>query len=379
MLWVQRGYRTHDADRKGQVMASIQERPNQNKPWSVRWREGSKNRRKSFRLKSEAKQYLAEAEAIEGKQRSGTWRAPPDALDRTVEQQAGQWMRARSHLSASTRATDRSTYNAWITPAVGDVKLSAVRKHHLENILSDMVEAGRSSASRKDVYGRFCQMMDHALGKGGHDLRAVHMGSVKRQRKIKPLTDDEWARLLAQVPDEWRLYVDVMGTLGLRPQECAALTGVQFSFGPDGNTVTIDRAVKSDGEVGGTKTGTLRTLVVPDHLVGPLSEAVADQTGETLWPWEGYPNLDNWRKRVWNPACEEAGMPERVPYDLRHTCASKLIALGATVIDVAEWMGHSKQMTMNTYGHLFPGRKAELASMLNRKQSADNVVSLRAS
>lgn len=358
-------------------MASIQHRPDQNKPWTVRWREGSKHRRRSFRLRGEAKAYLAEAEGIEAKQRSGTWQAPPEALDRTVAEQAEHWKRSRNHLSESTRRSDASAFNAWINPACGDVKVKEVRKHHLEHILSDMVDAGNSSGSRKDIYVRFCMMMDHAVGKGNHHLRDVTLGTVKRERKIKPLTDAEWSRLLAHVEDEWRLYVDVMGTLGLRPQECAALSPDQFDWA-DG-TVTIDRGVKTDCSIGDTKTGTLRTLVLPDHLIEPLRKQAAKVQGETIWPWEGNMNLDTWRSRVWKKATEAAGLEDRVPYDLRHTCASKLIAMGANVIDVAEWMGHSKQMTMDTYGHLFPGRKAELASMLNRGQEDADVVALRAS
>lgn len=358
-------------------MATIQRRPEQDKEWTVRWREGGKHRRKSFRLKSEAKQYLAEAEAVEGKQRAGTWKAPPEALDRTVEQQAEQWQRSRKHLSESSQVKDASVFNAWINPECGDVKLSAVRKHHLENILADMVDEGLSSAHRKDVYSRFCMMMDHAIGTGSHNLRDVRIGTVRRERPIQPFTEEEWARLLRFTEAKWVLYVDVMGTLGLRPQECAALSPDQFVF--QEATVTIDRAVKSSGKVETeTKNGTVRTLVLPDHLVRRLREA-CDQplNNGTIWPWPGKINLDNWRRNVWDSACEAAGFEDRVPYDLRHTCASRLIAMGANVIDVAEWMGHSKSMTLETYGHMFPGRKAELAGMLSRGQEDADVVELR--
>jgi hypothetical protein len=40
------------------------------------------------------------------------------------------------------------------------------------------------------------------------------------------------------------------------------------------------------------------------------------------------------------------------PYDLRHSFASLLLAEGRTSIVVAAQLGHSKQMTDGTYGHV---------------------------
>jgi integrase len=42
--------------------------------------------------------------------------------------------------------------------------------------------------------------------------------------------------------------------------------------------------------------------------------------------------------------------------DLRHICASPLIAQGATVKAVQAQLGHaSATVTLDRYGHLFPG------------------------
>ena len=42
--------------------------------------------------------------------------------------------------------------------------------------------------------------------------------------------------------------------------------------------------------------------------------------------------------------------------DLRHTCASPLIAQGASVKAVQAQLGHaSATVTLDRYGHLFPG------------------------
>lgn len=52
-----------------------------------------------------------------------------------------------------------------------------------------------------------------------------------------------------------------------------------------------------------------------------------------------------------------AGLPETTrPHDLRHSCASLLIADGASVKTVQAVLGHStSRQTLDTYSHLFPG------------------------
>jgi Phage integrase family len=58
------------------------------------------------------------------------------------------------------------------------------------------------------------------------------------------------------------------------------------------------------------------------------------------------------------PGERPALLPETLRvYDLRHTCASLLIAEGASIKAVQAQLGHkTASMTLDLYGHLFPGR-----------------------
>jgi integrase len=48
------------------------------------------------------------------------------------------------------------------------------------------------------------------------------------------------------------------------------------------------------------------------------------------------------------------GIVRYTAHELRHVCASLLIASGASDVQVAHQMGHSKiETTKNIYGHLF--------------------------
>ena len=58
-------------------------------------------------------------------------------------------------------------------------------------------------------------------------------------------------------------------------------------------------------------------------------------------------------------------------HDLRHSCASMLIAMNWSLKDVQEWLGHSDiQMTANIYSHLDTARKANIAASLAAKFGA---------
>jgi integrase len=79
-----------------------------------------------------------------------------------------------------------------------------------------------------------------------------------------------------------------------------------------------------------------------------------------------------WVKSFFKPAVRVAGLPEGLRlYDLRHTCASLLIAQGASVKAVQAQLGHATaSITLDTYGHLLPSEMEALAERLERARAA---------
>ena len=52
----------------------------------------------------------------------------------------------------------------------------------------------------------------------------------------------------------------------------------------------------------------------------------------------------------WNPE-REVWDGNFVPYDLRHTCASLMLAAGRPIVEVAEHLGHGVDVCARTYAH----------------------------
>jgi len=112
-----------------------------------------------------------------------------------------------------------------------------------------------------------------------------------------------------------------------------------------------------------------RRLVLPTSKSGqqlpiPLSAYACQLLTQQLerhpdspWCWPTVTGAawtaSNWRKRVWVPACERAGLEGLWWHDLRRTAASRLISEGHSLFAVKELLGHeSAQTTERHYARL---------------------------
>jgi integrase len=69
-------------------------------------------------------------------------------------------------------------------------------------------------------------------------------------------------------------------------------------------------------------------------------------------------------------ASHKDGPVKYTAHELRHVCASLLIASGATDMQVTNQMGHSKiETTKNIYGHLFAQDRAQILKAMNEAVS----------
>jgi integrase len=74
-------------------------------------------------------------------------------------------------------------------------------------------------------------------------------------------------------------------------------------------------------------------------------------------------------ERLWSVCLKETGIRQIRFHDLRHTYASLLIEQGAHPKYIQEQMGHSSiQVTMDTYGHLFPNRNGGMVDSLDSSE-----------
>jgi integrase len=88
----------------------------------------------------------------------------------------------------------------------------------------------------------------------------------------------------------------------------------------------------------------------------------------------GYLGYAMWRRYLalahGYTASQSDGMVKYTAHELRHVCASLLIASGASDVQVANQMGHSKiETTKNIYGHLFAQDRTAILEAINEAVS----------
>jgi len=127
-----------------------------------------------------------------------------------------------------------------------------------------------------------------------------------------------------------------------------------------------------------TKDGEFRTLPLLDNVRAYLLKLKSQETENQLLMGEGYTKNDyvcKWDDgRQFAPAYVSKafknlllknGMTVIRFHDLRHTCASLLIAMGFSLKEVGEWLGHKDISTTNIYAHLLYDSKISMGDKLN--------------
>jgi integrase len=81
----------------------------------------------------------------------------------------------------------------------------------------------------------------------------------------------------------------------------------------------------------------------------------------------GTPLEDKRIHTVFYRITEKANVKKIRPYDLRHCCATFLLAAGVHPKVVAERLGHSSvNLTLNTYSHVLPSLQKDAAATLGK-------------
>jgi integrase len=269
------------------------------------------------------------------------------------------WIRHHiAHLTGVESETIRR-YRSYlandIAPALGTTPLTALSRDDIAIWVNAMFEEGASGKTIANKQ-RFLSGALNAAVTAGHiasnPCRGLRLPRWER-REMVFLTESEFGTLLNAVTEYWRPFVMFLVASGARWSEATALrpSDVDIAQG----TVRISRAwkVTSDGrKLGPPKSSkSVRTINVADSVLAKL-----DYTGEWLFENRAgdYVRAQGCNRRVWTPAVVRAGL-DKSPriHDLRHTCASWMIADNVPLAVVQHHLGHeSIETTVGTYGHL---------------------------
>jgi integrase len=189
-------------------------------------------------------------------------------------------------------------------------------------------------------------------------------------------------RVADAVPRRYRALVYLLAYGGLRIGEAAALKVERLNL--VGARVEV---VEAYSEVGGklylgeTKSEATRSVTLPAtvryELASHLEEFPPEPSGLVFTSSRRRPvSRSTFRQRVGLPAVKSAPLAAPRPrvHDLRHTSVALAIAAGAHPKAIQARAGHSSIIvTMNTFGHLFPGQDEALAERVDAMARGDMV------
>ena len=90
------------------------------------------------------------------------------------------------------------------------------------------------------------------------------------------------------------------------------------------------------------------------------------------WP-DGTPITPNYLSRTFHQVIAHSTLPQIRLHDLRHSCASNLLANGFSVVEVQQWLGHSEaSTTLNFYSHVDSASKKRISTALDQLLNVEN-------
>jgi integrase len=252
------------------------------------------------------------------------------------------------------------------------VKLGDVRRVNLQELADRLLAAGLDPSTIRNALMPVRAIFRRAVARGdvvvnpttGLELPAV------RGRRDRIASPAEASELLAAVPEGDRALWATALYAGLRRGELAALRWEDLDL--DAGVIRVERSWDPrEGIIEPKSRAGRRTVPIAAALRGHLLEhrlrsgrsiglifgRTADKPFEpvsvrarALAAWE---NAD--------PKLEPIGL-----HEARHTFASLMIAARVNAKALATFMGHASiTITLDRYGHLFPGSEDEAAELLD--------------
>ena len=333
--------------------------------WRVRWLQGGQHRSKTFDRLSAAKEFQAEIQLLKsgGRLRS----APRQTLAAFAED---HWFpEVVAELAGTTQVFYRRAWDTHITPYLGERRIRDISTMAVRDLDRHLAHA-TGDAMRRKTLRVLSSCLGYAAEEGyitANPVMAVRQnarrGAGPRRAKPRPpraLAPSQIERIVVALRagspagDRDALLVSLMAYAGLRPGDALALRPCDVEM----NTIHVERAIAL-GEEKGTKTGAVRVTAA----LGGLSSMVADWSAERGLAPEAYLFGDpsgrpwsesayrNWRRRVFQPAAEAAGLGRVRPYSLRHSWASLQLHSGRDAATTAKQAGHSVETFLRYYAH----------------------------
>ena len=296
-----------------------------------------------------------------------------------------EWLEqsARPRVAPKTLQDYRALVDRHVLPALGTFRLSQITAFDVQRLYNGLVDGGLSARTVRYIHSVIHSALEQAVRRGLLARNVAKLVDLPRQerREMQVLTPEQVPAFLTTArEDRWGPLWELLLTTGMRPAEAL---GLKWTDVQDGEIVVQRSLVRlSDGSwhLKEPKTPRARrTIPISEGLARTLRTHRAVQASEQLEAGPTYKSHElvfatsngsplDWRvtaRRHFTPILNRAQLPKIRPYDLRHTCATHLLALGVNPKVVSELLGHASIVqTLDTYTHVLPPMQRDAVSRL---------------
>jgi integrase len=335
-------------------MASIQKRPGPR--YRVQVRLKGRYRSATFPTRAQARRWAAQTEHALYEQ---VHFPVTEASRHTLRELLARYEReVLPHKRPGTQR-HQAQQLAWWTQQLGHLRLDQVTPARLTACRERLAET-RAPAT----VNRYLAVLSHAFSVAVQEWGWLEASSLRRVRRLREpqgrvrwLDDAERQCLLdacAQSPNRLLLPVVVLAlATGARKQELLGLTWREVDLRRERVLLLV------------TKTGERRSVPLTGRALTELQTLAKVRRLDTALVFprrDGRAPLDI--RHAWQQAVRQAGLTDFRFHDLRHCCASYLAMHGASLVEMAEVLGHKTLHMVKRYAHLAEAHTAQVVARM---------------
>jgi len=309
-----------------------------------------------------------------------------DSLDSYLD----KWLSmTKGTISDRTLGDYESLLRLYFRPVLGKKRLNSVRPIDIQNVITDMAERGLSSRTIHYAHAVLQRALKEAVipfklltSNPARELKLPRR--IKKEMKaLSPAAAQAFLKSCAK--SKHGLLFEFALITGMRPEEYLALMWRDLDLKK--GSATIQRVLVRNRKGGGwsfqpTKTpGSRRCIPFPSYLLRKFKSHKRTQNETRLKLGSEWKNNDlvfasgfgtplsirNLQRRHFKPLLERAGLEHIRTYDLRHSCATLLLAAGENPKVVSERLGHASiVLTLDTYSHVLPSMQQAASDKLGK-------------
>ena len=324
----------------------------------------------------------------------------PERLD--VAAYLRRWLRdyAVHNVAAATLVRYTAIVERHLVPAIGSVKLIALRPAHIQAAYSGALSEGGRVDGRSGGLSPRTVLQHHRVLREA--LKHAELWQLIPRnpadavtpprfpkKEIAALSVEETRRLLEQAEGTaWYAIIYLAVASGARLGELLALRWSDVDL--DRGAMKIARSVQRISGKGfiysrPKTSGSSRAVALSPETVRVLREHRREQVelrlalgpdyedGDLIFPWgNGRPLERGAVRTALQKIARNAGLAPPRFHDLRHTAATLMLASGVHPKIVAERLGHATiAVTLDTYSHVLPDMQRDAAKLLDAILRAD--------